>query len=81
MPDKKDQGLSFEAAMKRLEEIVDALENQDIPLEKSMSLYKEGSTCARFCRQKLEHARHELEIWEAGQSESISEDDLGDTRS
>lgn len=81
MPDKNDSELSFETAMKRLEEIVDALENQDTPLEESMKLYKEGATCARLCREKLEHARHELQIWENGQAEPISEDDLGDFRS
>lgn len=78
MPDKE---LSFENAMKRLEEIVDALENQDTPLEESIALYKEGSACAQLCRQKLEHARHELEIWQAGHAEPLAEDDLGDARS
>lgn len=54
---------SFEARMKRLEEIVKALESPDLPLESGLELYKEGVQCARFCKEKLENARHEIEIW------------------
>jgi len=72
--------MSFEDAMKRLEEIVEGMENQDIPLEESLSLYREGAQCARFCRQKLEQARHEVEIWQAGQAEPIDEESLEDER-
>lgn len=59
----------FEESMKRLEEIVRALENPELPLEEAMSLYKEGAQCSRFCREKLENARHELEIWQNGTAE------------
>lgn len=59
----------FEESMKRLEEIVSALENPELPLEEAMSLYKEGTQCSRFCREKLENARHELEIWQNGSAE------------
>ncbi len=55
---------SFEDNMKRLEEIVKALEDPEISLEKGMALYKEGAQCSRLCREKLDKARHELEIWQ-----------------
>lgn len=54
----------FEKKLARLQEIVGALESGDLPLEKGMALYKEGATCARYCRQQLDKARHELEIWQ-----------------
>lgn len=54
----------FEDKLKRLQEIVAALESPNISLEEGMALYKEGAECSRFCREKLEKARHELEIWQ-----------------
>ncbi|MDR2055144.1 MAG: exodeoxyribonuclease VII small subunit [Desulfovibrio sp.] len=57
----------FERKMTRLQDIVDALESDDLPLEKSMSLYKEGLTCASFCKERLEKAHHELTVWQEGE--------------
>lgn len=59
---------TFEKKMARLQEIVTALESGDLPLEKGMALYKEGAACSRYCREQLEKARHELEIWQDGQA-------------
>ncbi|MBD5641597.1 MAG: exodeoxyribonuclease VII small subunit [Desulfovibrio sp.] len=59
--------LTFEAAMKRLEEITRALEDSALSLEAGLALYKEGSLCARKCRKMLSEARHELEVWGAGE--------------
>ena len=36
----------FEKKLARLQEIVDALESGDLPLEKGMALYKEGAIAA-----------------------------------
>ena len=41
--------LSFEEAMKRLEEIVSHLEKGDIPLEESIRLFEEGSGLLALC--------------------------------
>ncbi|MDR3357892.1 MAG: exodeoxyribonuclease VII small subunit [Desulfovibrio sp.] len=57
----------FERKMTRLQNIVDALESDELPLEKSMALYKEGMACARFCKERLEKARHELTVWQDGE--------------
>lgn len=62
----------FEKKLARLQEIVGALESGDLPLEKGMALYKEGATCARYCRQQLDKARHELEIWQDGQASPMN---------
>lgn len=55
--------MSFEAAIKRLEEITRALADSDLSLEAGLALYKEGIICARLCRKMLTDARHELEVW------------------
>lgn len=61
--------------MKRLGEIVDALESPDISLEEGIALYKEGALCSRFCREKLEKAKHELEIWQDGEAVPLETED------
>lgn len=64
----QDDNNLFEVKMKRLEEIVDTLQSGEISLERSMELYKEGMLCSRFCREKLENAKHELESWQEGEN-------------
>ena len=53
---------SFEDRLRRLQEVVAALENGDLPLEDSVRLYKEGLTLSRSCREQLEKARNEVRI-------------------
>ena len=62
---------SFEKKMARLQEIVALLESGELPLEKGMALYKEGAACSRYCREQLDKARHELEIWQDGQARPL----------
>lgn len=65
---------TFETSMARLQEIVAALESGEQPLEQGMALYKEGVACARLCREKLEKARHELEVWQDGEARPLDLD-------
>ena len=53
---------SFEERLRRLQEVVAALENGDLPLEDSVRLYKEGLPLSRSCREQLEKARNEVRI-------------------
>ncbi len=47
---------SFEATLKRLEEIVDALEQGTVPLDQALDLYEEGITLSRECADRLKQA-------------------------
>lgn len=42
--------------MKRLDEIVEQLEEDKLPLDKMIALYEEGVALARACGEKLEAA-------------------------
>jgi exodeoxyribonuclease VII small subunit len=53
---------TFEAALKRLEEIVQALEKGELPLEESLRLYEEGIGLTRICHEKLEEAEGKIAI-------------------
>ena len=52
---------SFEDCVKKLEEIVEKLEEPEIPLEQSLKLFEEGITIARFCEKKLTEAEGKVE--------------------
>ena len=45
--------ITFEQAMSRSEEIIAALENNQISLEKSVDLFQEGIKLSKICSDKL----------------------------
>ena len=53
--------MSFEAALKELETIVSRLEQGDVDLEDSISLYERGNALKAHCEQKLKGAEARLE--------------------
>ena len=59
--------LVFEQAMKRLEEIVTALEKGDAPLEESLALFQEGTKLIGSCNKALDQAQQHLKILVAGE--------------
>ncbi len=54
--------MSFEDAMKRLEEIANILEEGSSSLEESLKLFEEGNKLATFCAEKLNEAEKKLKI-------------------
>lgn len=60
MAEKLDE-MSFEEALKRLEEIVNQLERGDVPLDKSIDLYAEGDRLRAQCQKRLDAARAKID--------------------
>ena len=60
MPKLKEQ--KFEDSLKRLEQIVDQLENKEAPLDQSLALFEEGIGLAKACQQRLEQAKKKVEV-------------------
>jgi exodeoxyribonuclease VII small subunit len=58
-----DEGASpsFEESIRRLGEIVDALESGELPLEDSLRLFEEGVKLARASQAKLDSAEKRVE--------------------
>jgi len=52
---------SFEESIRRLGEIVDALESGELPLEDSLRLFEEGVKLARASQAKLDSAEKRVE--------------------
>jgi exodeoxyribonuclease VII small subunit len=48
---------TFEESMQRLEQIVRAMEQGDVPLEESLKLFQEGTQLVRSCNQLLDEAQ------------------------
>jgi exodeoxyribonuclease VII small subunit len=66
----KPGNLPFEEALKKLEETVEAMESQDLPLETLLARYEEGTRLARMCQEKLAEAElkiQQLEKTSAGE--------------
>ena len=53
--------LSFEDALKRLEEIVRTLEKGEAPLDQSIELYQEGDRLRRHCEARLKDAQMRID--------------------
>ena len=54
--------MKFEDALKKLEKIVDDLEDGNIPLDESLEKYEEGIKLSKMCAKKLEVAKKKVEI-------------------
>lgn len=63
MPDEDQQiaDLSFEAALKRLEEIVRKLESGEASLDEAIALYGEGDRLKQQCEARLAAAQAKIE--------------------
>jgi len=53
---------SFEQALAGLEEIVQRLEDGDLPLEESLELFEKGVLLTRVCSERLEAAEKKIEV-------------------
>lgn len=55
------KGMSFEAALKELEQIVTRLERGDVELEQSIEIYERGEALRAHCDQLLKRAEAKVE--------------------
>lgn len=56
---KKD--IKFEEALEKLAEINEKLESDEISLDDSIKLFKEGIELSKLCQKKLDEAKLEIE--------------------
>ena len=53
--------MKFEEALAKLSEINEKLSAEDVSLEDSVKLFKEGVELTKFCQKKLDEAKKEIE--------------------
>ncbi|MBM7660899.1 exodeoxyribonuclease VII small subunit [Bacillus mesophilus] len=56
-----EKKLSFEEAMDKLEEIVEKLEEGDVPLEKAIAYFQDGMTLSKLCHDKLKTIEKQMD--------------------
>ncbi|MCZ0704096.1 exodeoxyribonuclease VII small subunit [Natronobacillus azotifigens] len=52
--------ITFEDAMKNLEEIVEKLEEAEVPLEKAIQYYQQGMELSKLCSDKLKNVEEKM---------------------
>lgn len=65
--DNAPEEVSFEQGLKRLEEIVQSMEEGDLSLEASMAAFEEGMKLVKDCQGKLNEVEKKIEV--LGQSD------------
>ena len=79
MEDKKKQTMDVEAmkledAMRRLDEVVSALDGDAVDLEQSLRLYEEGVRLVRLCKARLDDAERTVRILKMSAEGEIAEE-------
>ena len=59
---QEEETVSLETGLQHLEKIVKTLEQKDLPLEKALSLFKEGVGLVQYCSSVLNQAEKQMEI-------------------
>ena len=58
---KKNDDITFEQALKNLEEIVEELNNGEVDLEEAISAYERGVKLKNVCEERLQNAKERIE--------------------
>ena len=59
---KKEENINFEDAMKKLEEIANELEKNDLDLDISVLKFEEGMKLSKQCSEMLEQAEKKISV-------------------
>ena len=69
-----EKEITFEKAMKRLEEIVNLLENGTVSLDDSLKLFEEGIKLSKYCENELKNIENKAaKILEDSQEKEFKE--------
>lgn len=72
--DQENEELTFEDALTKLETHVRTLEQGELTLDQSLSIFEEGMKLAKFCTEKLDEAERKIEILIEKDGQLIKED-------
>ena len=72
----KENEMTFEAAMARLEEIVQMLEGGSAPLDQSLTLFEEGVALVKLCSSRLDAAEQKVKILTRGDDGTLTETEM-----
>ena len=70
----KNEELTLEQGFEKLDEIIEQLEDREIPLEKSFALYEEGVKLLQGCNEKIDRVEKQVQKLNADNSLSDFEE-------
>lgn len=59
---KKEKNFDFEKSLSKLENIVEKLESEDTPIEKSLEFFEEGVKISKELSGKLDEVKRKIEV-------------------
>ena len=68
--------MTFEDAMKELENLVDALDKGDVSLDEAIEAYDRGSQLKDHCQKKLNEAKMKVETIQSSDNSDVVPDKL-----
>ena len=66
--------IKFEESISRLEEIVEKMESEELSLEESINIFKEGMDLVANCNAKLDEAEKKISIIMEGRNNTTKEE-------
>ncbi len=81
MDSDKTAKLSFEAALAKLEGIVDSMESGEVPLAELLAKYEEGSKLLKVCEGRLKEAELKIEKLKKAKDGSAAFEPFASSRS
>jgi exodeoxyribonuclease VII small subunit len=75
---KKEAELKFEEALKRLNEIVHQLEDEEVELDNALKLFEEGVKLSDICKARLEEADKKVKVLLKDKKGNVKIEDLDD---
>ena len=77
MTEKKN----FESALKQLEDVVNALEAGDMPLENALKAFEQGTALVRYCTTLLDQAEKRVKVLTENSGTGLHTEEWMDDRS
>lgn len=69
----KKEEMNFEELMKKLEEVTNKLEKEELNLDESVALFEEGMKLSKKCNETLENAEKRISILLENDGELVEE--------
>lgn len=60
MSEAEKKELTFEEAMEQLEDVVNKLEEGDVPLEEAINMFHEGMKLSKYCNDRLKQVDKQM---------------------
>ena len=69
---------TLEAALAELEKLVSNMEEDELPLERSLAAYKRGAELLKYCQAALQDAQQQVKVLEDGVLKDFKRDGSDD---